>query len=120
MKWMPFMPARTPVCTAADIACDLPVPRPPRNNQHQERSGGGNCASRAAKTQSSVSAAKAIARRDAGENVSDSTIRRLLSTDGGRETQLPSDGGHLLPLVNHLWATNPSVFSAGFLRWIGA
>jgi hypothetical protein len=31
----------------------LPAPRPPRNNQHHDRSGGGSCASRAAKTQSS-------------------------------------------------------------------
>src|SRR5215831_8419379 len=49
---MRLMPARTAVCTAADIECDLPVPRPPRNNQHHDRSGGGSCASRAAKTQS--------------------------------------------------------------------
>src|SRR5262245_61628246 len=51
---MRLMPARTAVCTAADIECDLPAPRPPRNSQHQDRSGGGSCASRAAKTQSSA------------------------------------------------------------------
>src|SRR5262249_27163483 len=51
---MRFMPARTAVCTAADIECDLPAPRPPRNSQHHDRSGGGSCASRAAKTQSSA------------------------------------------------------------------
>src|SRR5215471_4407939 len=51
---MRFMPARTAVCTAADIECDLPVPRPPRNSQHHDRSGDGSCASRAAKTQSSA------------------------------------------------------------------
>jgi hypothetical protein len=45
---------RTAVCTAADIECDLPAPRPPRNSQHHDRSGGGSCASRAAKTQSSA------------------------------------------------------------------
>src|SRR5262245_48710153 len=28
---MRFMPARTAVCTAADIEYDLPAPRPPRN-----------------------------------------------------------------------------------------
>src|SRR5215831_16599309 len=50
------MPARTAVCTACDIECDLPVPRPPRNSQHQSRSDGGSCASRAAKTQSSAAA----------------------------------------------------------------
>src|SRR5215471_15004699 len=54
MKWMRFMPARTAVCTAADIECDLPAPRPPRNRQHHDRSGGGSCALRAAKTQSSA------------------------------------------------------------------
>src|SRR5262249_5304959 len=54
MKWMRDMPARTAVCTAADIECDLPAPRPPRNSQHHDRSGGGSCASRAAKTQSSA------------------------------------------------------------------
>src|SRR5262249_11921605 len=48
---MRFIPARTAVCTAADIECDLPAPRPPRNSQHHDRSGGG---SRAAKTQSSA------------------------------------------------------------------
>src|SRR5215831_10016151 len=51
---MRFMPARTAVCTAADIECDLPAPRPPRNSQHHDRSGGGSCASRAAKIQSSA------------------------------------------------------------------
>src|SRR5215831_14362022 len=51
---MRFRPARTAVCTAADIECDLPAPRPPRNSQHHDRSGGGSCASRAAKTQSSA------------------------------------------------------------------
>src|SRR5215475_2591959 len=51
---MRFMPARTAMCTAADIECDLPVPRPPRNSQHHDRSGGGICASRAAKTHSSA------------------------------------------------------------------
>src|SRR5215471_10667973 len=51
---MRSMPARIAVCTAADIECDLPAPRPPRNNQHQDRSGGGSWASRAAKTQSSA------------------------------------------------------------------
>src|SRR6516162_2533012 len=51
---MRFIPARTAVCTAADIECDLPAPRPPRNIQHHDRSGGGSCASRAAKTQSSA------------------------------------------------------------------
>src|SRR6516164_8622180 len=51
---MRFIPARTAVCTAADIECDLPAPRPPRNSQHHDRSGGGSCASRAAKTQSSA------------------------------------------------------------------
>src|SRR5215470_16019295 len=51
---MRFMPARTAVCTAADIECDLPAPRPPRNSQHHDRSGGGSCTSRAAKTQSSA------------------------------------------------------------------
>src|SRR5262249_1985112 len=51
---MRFMPARTAVCTAADIECDLPAPRPPRNIQHHDRSGGGSCALRAAKTQSSA------------------------------------------------------------------
>src|SRR5262245_35213588 len=51
---MRFMPARIAVCTAADIECDLPAPRPPKNSQHQDRSGGGSCASRAAKTQSSA------------------------------------------------------------------
>src|SRR5262249_50784393 len=40
---MRFMPARTAVCTAADIECDLPAPRPPRNSQHHDRSGGGSC-----------------------------------------------------------------------------
>src|SRR5215472_9327783 len=54
MKWMRDIPARTAVCTAADIECDLPAPRPPRNNQHHDRSDGGSCASRAAKTQSSA------------------------------------------------------------------
>src|SRR5262249_49740261 len=49
-----FTPARTAVCTAADIECDLPAPRPPRNSQHHDRSGGGSWASRAAKTQSSA------------------------------------------------------------------
>src|SRR5262245_4967331 len=51
---MRFIPARTAVCTAADIECDLPAPRPPRNSQHHDRSGGGSCASRAAKIQSSA------------------------------------------------------------------
>jgi len=51
---MRFIPARTAVCTAADIECDLPTPRPPRNSQHHDRSAGGSCASRAAKTQSSA------------------------------------------------------------------
>src|SRR5262249_38852167 len=51
---MRLIPARTAVCTACDIECDLPVPRPPRNSQHHDRSGGGSCASRAAKTQSSA------------------------------------------------------------------
>ena len=54
MKWMRDIPARTAVCTAAVIECDLPAPRPPRNSQHHDRSGGGSCASRAAKTQSSA------------------------------------------------------------------
>src|SRR5499427_5023337 len=54
MKWMRDIPARTAVCTAADIECDLPAPRPPRNIQHHDKSGGGSCASRAAKTQSSA------------------------------------------------------------------
>src|SRR5262252_4047396 len=54
MKWMRDIPARTAVCTAADIERDLPAPRPPRNSQHHDRSGGGSCASRAAKTQSSA------------------------------------------------------------------
>src|SRR5262249_51671188 len=51
---MRLMPARIAVCTAADIECHLPAPRPPRNSQHHDRSGGGSCASRAAKTQSSA------------------------------------------------------------------
>src|SRR5262249_36833532 len=51
---MRFMPARTAVCTAADIECDLPSPRPPRKSQHHDKSGGGSCASHAAKTQSSA------------------------------------------------------------------
>src|SRR6516225_2988967 len=54
MKWMRDIPARIAVWTAADIECDLPAPRPPRNSQHHDRSGGGSCASRAAKIQSSA------------------------------------------------------------------
>src|SRR5262245_36879698 len=51
---MRLMPARTAMCAAALIECDLPMPRPPRSSQHQSRLRGGSCAVRALNTHSSA------------------------------------------------------------------
>ena len=55
-----FTAARTAICTAADIECDLPVPRPPRKSQLQPRSGGGSCVWRARNTQSSEASSPSL------------------------------------------------------------